>query len=239
MEVLVNTLIILFYYNRPELVKQTLMSIKSSVSTNWRLLFIDDGSDYPGYPIVSSLFSPEEMGKISTITVTDTKADKLHRKGSHIGYYANEAMKHTDCELCIFLNDDDCLVPDYLGNLEKYFTDNPDAMYAYSHVIPIIDNEFYLNPLVSASGFKESWLNKTGAIDPYCQVDASQVCWRSKCIKEGEIRLPYPKTSCLDSDLYGQLCEKYGLCPFTGFYSQFKRLHPNQLGIHSSLDRID
>lgn len=214
-------LILLFYYNRPTLVKEAIQSVLDSSYSNWELYIIDDASDYPIDP---------EFIKDSRITlhkILDTKEEKLERKGSWIGQIANIAVLNSNSDICVFLCDDDQLRPNYLEDLNTYYTSNPDVQYSYSHIETFGDTN------------ENSWLNKTHTLDPFCQVDASQVTWRTTCWKDGGVRFPFPKTSCLDSDIFGQLCEKYGLCPFNGLVGQRKRVHQNQLGNHSSLDRVD
>lgn len=56
-------LILLFYYNRPELVKNALFSIKNNNYVNWKLAFIDDGSLINGEKIVRSIFNENEINK--------------------------------------------------------------------------------------------------------------------------------------------------------------------------------
>ena len=52
-------LILLFYYNRPEMVKNALQSINESTYTNFTIAFIDDGSEHEGKPIVHEILKPE------------------------------------------------------------------------------------------------------------------------------------------------------------------------------------
>lgn len=214
-------LILLFYYNRPSLVKEAIQSVLNSSYENWELYIIDDGSDYP--------IDPEYLKdpRITVHTISDTKEGKLARKGSWIGSVANTAILRSTADICVFLCDDDQLRPEYLKELNTYYLENPDVYYSYSHVETFGDSE------------GDSWLNKTHTLDPFCQVDASQVTWRTSCWKDGGVRFPSPKTSCLDSAIFGQLCEEYGLCPFNGIVGQRKRIHKNQLGNHSSLDKVD
>ncbi len=222
-------LILLFSYNRPHLIQEALRSVANSTHQDWHLALIDDASTAFDVPVtVMDIFSIDQINKSTFYLIEDTKEDKLARKGSWIGREANHAMLTIPSDVCVFLCDDDKLRPTYLEELNKYYTENPEVMYSYSHIHTFGEG---------ADG--SSWLNKTDTLDPFCQVDASQVTWRTSCITEGGVRFPFPKTSCLDSDLFGQLCEKYGLCPFNGITGQEKFIHLNQLGNHSSLDRID
>ena len=220
-------LVLLFSYNRPTLIKETLKSISDSTCRDWRLVLIDDASDFPIEDIAKSVLSKEEWSRTTFIKIPDTKEEKLARKGSWTGLWANNLIRVMPSDFVVWVCDDDLLKPDYLEKLCKYYEENPEVMYSFAHV----------ETFGEADG--TSWLNKPFPVDPYCQVDASQVSWRSECFKEGGVRFPYPKTSCLDSELFGQLCRKYGLCPFNGLVGQLKRVHKNQLGNHSSLDKVD
>lgn len=230
-----TVLLLLLYYNRPKLVRNMLQSIKESTYKNWKVALIDDGSDFPAEPIVREMFTEEELAKVTFYNIPDTKEAKMARGGSIIGEKMNEAMDTLGCDLAIFTCDDDLILPDYLGNLNKYFKEHPEVHYAYSHIIPF-------NPFEQDWRTVEpspSWLNKTHTLDPFCQVDASQVCWRVSCCTPDKARFKSPKTANLDADIYGRLCEEFGLCPFTGFYSQLKAIHPHQLGTTSSYDMVD
>lgn len=225
---MLKILILLFYYNRPKMVVEALQSIKDSTYTNWELCFIDDASMFPGEGIVRGMFNEEELAKTTFCNIIDTKIDKLARKGSWIGKVANEHILKTDSDICLFLCDDDRLLPTYMADLDRYYTNCPQIQYSYCH----------LNKFGDASG--PHHLNHTETLDPFCKVDASQVTWRTSCFKDTEsVRFPWPKTSCLDADLFGKLCEVYGPCPFNGIIGQEKRIHKNQLGLTESLDYID
>lgn len=218
-------LILLFYYNRPRIVRGALQSIQESTYKNWELAFIDDASDSPGEPIVREMFSDEELSK-TKFYWTEDKETKLERGISIYGSVANRAIMETDSDLGIMLCDDDRLYPDYLGNLDKYFSENPDRVYDYSHVIPF-------NP--SILDYHQAQpspcnLNRTEEINPFCQVDASQVAWRLACNKEGEVWFPSPQTINLDAALYAKLVKQYGPCRYTGFIAQYKAFFEGQLG---------
>lgn len=204
------------------------MSVSESTHKDWRLAIIDDASDFDIRNIVQPGLTEDQWANTTFVRIPDTKEEKIARGGSWIGLWANSLMKSMKSDFVVFLCDDDLLKPNYLEELCQYYTDNPDVMYSYSHIETFGEG---------ADG--TSWLNKSHTLDPFCQVDASQVTWRTKCITEGNIRFPYPKTSCLDSHIFGKLCETYGLCPFNGLVGQMKRQHNNQLGLHSSHDRVD
>lgn len=222
-----KVLILLTYYNRPKMVKNALNSIKESTYKNWELAVVDDGSMFEAKPVVEKMFNEEELSKTKFYNTHDTVENKKER-GSIFGSFFNIAMSESDADLVIMLCDDDALYPDYLENSVKYFTDNPEEKYCYSHVIQF-------NPLVEDYHGKEKtdiFMNKTWDIDPANNVDASQVCWkRELSVGEDAVLFPYPQTKNLDASFYGGLFKKIGVCKYSGFISQYKGMHEHQLGV--------
>lgn len=222
-------LILLLYYNRPQLVRNALESIKTSNYSNWHLAFIDDGSEIPGKPVVEEVLVGYES-QITYYNSGHTKQQKLQQGGSHIGYYMTLAMKESSSDIGIMLCDDDALLPHYLKNLNEYFANNPNSIYIYSHLVcfdPTKDKpgEHILGTMAT----EECRFNKFGNINPFCTVDSSQVAWRiNKCI-ENEIYFDYPRTVALDAHFYQKLYQQFGPCPFSGFYAQYKGIFNDQL----------
>jgi len=66
-------------------------------------------------------------------------------------------------------------------------------------------------------------------INPANNVDSTQVCFSRRAFVDGDIWYTYPKTKNLDSDIYNRMFTKWGLCPFTNFFSQYKAWFPSQL----------
>ena len=113
-------LIIFFYYNRPDMVRNALNSINKLTYKNFEIAFIDDGSEVKGEPIVRSILKPSFLKKVNFIDTNDTVEDKINREGSEIGKYANEAIKESDADIVLMLCDDDAMVPDYLNSLNRF-----------------------------------------------------------------------------------------------------------------------
>lgn len=230
-------LILLFFFNRPRLVQNALRSIAAQTYTNYEVAFIDDTEGTPESRHMDYLFDRERLNYIWT---NDTKEAKLERGGSIFGKFANEAMATSDADVCIMVCCDDFLHKDYLLNLNRFFTDNPEINYCYSDVVdydPLkdkyedifdkeVDHNFFLN------------LNK----QPHNlgnSKDSSQVAWRRKCFTEGGCAFPWPLTHALDYYLYIQLFQKYGVGYYSGFTGQFKGWHDHQLGKTNSYDIQD
>jgi len=228
-------LILLFYYDRPEMVKNALQSINESTYTNFTIAFIDDGSEFEGKPIVEEILKSELLGKVIFYNTNDSIENKLAQGGSVFGKLANEALQTTNCDIALMLCDDDALTPGYLEYLNEYFKLNPEVNHCYSKVL------FYNPTKESYKQSKETTdFNHVGTtynlnhyntpINPYCKVDSSQVAWRIKCNLENNIWFPYPQTRNLDASLYKQLYEKCGECYPTFIFGQCKGAFEDQLG---------
>lgn len=216
-------LILLFYYNRPNLVKIALNSIKNHNYDNWEIAFIDDGSEHVGEPIVKEILS-EHLDKIkfyNTNDSIDTKLKRQKEQGSIFGKYAQLAIEDSNADIVVMLCDDDALYPEYFNNLNKYFESHPDEKYVYSH-IHVYDP--VLTKIEDNPAYQHHHLNKDYALNPYFNIDMSQVAWRRKCHIEYNIQFPYPKTADLDAVIYNQMYHRFGNCNFSGFFSQYKAI---------------
>lgn len=227
-------LILLFYYNRPNLVKNALNSIKENTYNNYKIAFIDDGSDIKGEEIINEFYKNDFNNKIIFYNTNDTKEEKIKRGGSIFGMYANTAIEELKSDIIIMLCDDDALTPNYLFDLNNFYQNNQDIKYSYSHII-----EF--NPLIETYKNKEkkyNILNHCNPINPYHMVDASQVSFRLECYYNN-IKFPYPLTKNLDAHIYSLLYLKYGNCIYNNITGQYKAIHENQLGKTDSYDIIN
>jgi glycosyltransferase involved in cell wall biosynthesis len=225
-------IIILAYYNRPKLVLHALESIKNLDYDNYEVHFIDDGSTEKGEPVVRE-FCPEIIDKFKFYYIDNTPEDKVRQGGSIHGKYMNDIIKNNESDVIIILCDDDALFPNYLSNLNKFFNENPNTMWAYSHVNYYNpEKEHYrngtFNPPVFNTSFPKLNIHST-PINPANNVDSTQVCFSRKAFVDGDIWYTYPKTKNLDSDIYNRMFTKWGLCPFTNFFSQYKAWFPSQL----------
>lgn len=213
-----HILILLLYYNRPKLVQNALHSIQNSSYHDWTLFIHDDNSPQP---ILTNLPHTYHLN-------TDTKPQKLER-GSSLGLVVNKVLKESPADIAIMLCDDDALHPLYLQNLNDYFTNNPEVNSCYSNVIlynPLIES--YLDA-INRPPDPEYYLNyQTNPISPYNIVDASQVAWRLSCNKQFNAWFPDYLDKNHDAAFYKEL-EKSGPTHPSGFISQFKGIHEQQL----------
>lgn len=229
--------ILLLYYDRPEMVKNALTSVKNQHYTDWHLSFIDDGSKHSGKTVVDDVLadSLEQITYYNTGDSIETK--RVH--GSRIGEYMNTAIQYCKADIAIMLCDDDALLPDYLSNLNRWFTEHPDKQYCYSHVI-------LYDPFIEKPGFFEKdtidWMghpqnrhrnryNKRKRLNPANSLDSSQVAWKTQCNLEDGIWFPSPQTANLDAVFYDKLNRQYGPVDFSGFIGQYKGYHRDNLCI--------
>lgn len=217
-------LILLFYYNRPNLVKVALNSIKNNNYNNWELAFIDDGSEVEGKPIVEEILS-DYIDNIKFYNTNDSIVDKLNRnkeEGSIFGKYAQQAIEESNADLVLMLCDDDALYPEYLNNLNKYFKDHPDEKYVYSHIHTY---DPVLIKLEDNPPYEDHHLNKDWPLNPFFNIDMSQVSWRRQEFIDNDIKFPYPMTVNLDALIFSQMHNKFGDCKFSGFIGQYKAIY--------------
>lgn len=221
-------LIILFYYNRPNLVKYGLNSVKGQAYTNWEIAFIDDGSEIPGEPIAREVLGADAH-KAKFYRINDTVEDKMKRNGvngSLMGKYANEAIAASDADYVFMLCDDDSLYGDYLANLIRWFLEHPSKNYVYSHIKQYNPPaEIPVEPLE----FRNHTLNKTGTIHPYYALDMSQIAWRRKAFIDSKIAFPFPFTVNIDAEVFLQMAREWGHVDFSGFIGQYKAIHLDNL----------
>jgi glycosyltransferase involved in cell wall biosynthesis len=225
-------LILLFYYERPDLLKNALLSVKNSTYKNWDMSVIDDGINFPALGIINSCFTADEreQHRISYVQTFDSETRKQQRGGSQFGEYANTAIGISDADIIIMLCDDDMLKPDYLEKLSDFYLNNPSIKYSYSHL------EFYdpnngmpSDNNVVSDNYTRYLTNNTGPINPVRKVDSSQVSWRRDNWLNDDIKFPSPRTSNLDEMIYKQMYVAWGECQFNGLISQWKGIHEGQL----------
>jgi glycosyltransferase involved in cell wall biosynthesis len=233
-------LILMAYYNRPILVKNALTSIlkANDYYQNWELLFGDDGSAVPGKPIVEEILG-RLTNKVKFVNSNLTLEEKLEH-GISIGKFANQALKETDADIAFILCDDDELVPSYLFNLNRFFIENPEVLYAYSKI-------HLYNPLLQKSSDVQNISGKynqyEGPINPVGKVDASQVAWRLSCCKQHGAWFAEstkhiddkPWTKDTDRSFFENLFDCCGPCFSTGFVGQYKGIHDYQLLWHKNV----
>lgn len=222
-------LILLCYYRRPNMVMNAINSLQ------WQgvhpqqidLVFVDDSG--PDIPLPLRITEKLECNWI-VHKIGDTPEQKTAQGGSRFGSFWNEEMFKSSADVALMLCDDDALFPNYLQNLERWFTENPTADYCHSHVAPF-DPFTQTPPNIVPMPY---WLNHNTPIAPSCVVDASQVAWKIESAKRHNIRFPDVQTRNLDAALYGQMHAAWGNCLPTGFIGQYKGVFGNQLSYRTN-----
>lgn len=236
-------LILLFYYSRPKLVKNALQSLLDSTYRNYELVFIDDSEDQSAGTEAYNWWWDNNIKKGDPIHgrylhTQDTLEEKTKRGASNFGFYANYAMKQSWADICFLLCDDDFIYPTYMEHLNRYYQKNPTVMYSYGHIV-LFDplTEKYENVIKRKEA--SPYLNWQHPINPFCQVDSSQVSFRLQEAKAAGIEFIYPRTENLDADLYAKLHNKFGPCIWNGGIAQYKGWHSKQLGRTHSYNEVE
>lgn len=225
-------LILLFYYERPEFLRNALESVKNSTHKNWEIAIIDDGTNFSASPIIDQCFTLDERirHRISYIQTFDSEERKNLRGGSQFGEYGNTAIKVSDADVVLMLCDDDLLKPTYLEDLSSFYERNPLVKYSYCHL------EFYDPTLglpgennVVSNNYTNYLISHNGPIDPARRVDSSQVSWRRDNWLTDGIQFPSPRTINLDEMIYKQMYSSWGACGFNQIVGQWKGIHKSQL----------
>lgn len=226
-------LILLMYYNRPNLVKNALQSIQNLKYDNYEVAIVDDGSEV-NIEELSKKYIPEH--KLEYYRIDCSIEDKIKYEGrpnpddcgnSIHGKYLNKAILESNADIVIPLCDDDALVSDYLNKLNDYFIENPNVKYAFSNAFifnPRTDIPFNIKEKRDSWGFYEEDQEKVAGV-----LDSSQVVYRAECFKKDGVRYPYPQTKNLDYVIYKQMEYRYGKCSYLGFFGQYKAVFKEQL----------
>jgi glycosyltransferase involved in cell wall biosynthesis len=218
--------LIIPYYKRPEIVLNALDSVLKSNYKNWHLSFIDDSGDNSFEK--TFLNFGLDKSKITYIPILMKDEEKIKIGNSIFGKYVNEAIIKTDADIVILICDDDALLPDYMENLNKFYLENPNVMYAYCH-LKFFDPEVekYTDAKEDSSNFLN---NYTGPIMGVNNIDSSQVSFRKEAFICKNIWFPHPYTISLDAYVLGSMYNGWGPCHFIGSKGQCKGIFPNMLG---------
>ena len=219
------------YYNRPNLVRFALNSVKQQKFKNWEIAFVDDGSDVSAREAISEILG-DEAHKLTYYNTNHTKTEKNAHGGSLFGLYWTLACQETKANIGIMLCDDDALVPGYLQKIDDFFSvKNPN--WCYSHFLgydPYQQKDF--DEII----ITERARPLTSDCNPDSILDASQVAFSLKAFQNNDVEFAFPCTANLDSDLYRKLFPLYGPCIFMGCEGQYKGLAKNNLTYRQLVD---
>jgi len=218
-------LILMCYYNRPNLVRFALKSLKNQSYKNWEVVLVDDGSDISVWDACVEILG-DEIHKLKYINTYSSLVEKQKNGGSIFGLYWTFACLISNADFALMLCDDDALTEDYLENLNNFFEKNPSENWAYSYWIGY--DPYQQKDFNNIKKEKHSILfNKR--LNPDSMLDASQVVFKIHPFKKLNIEFAYPKTANLDSDIYRKLFPIYGDCPPINCFGQYKSISNNRL----------
>lgn len=242
-------LIIIPYFNRPNMFREGLKSLTQMTYDNWEVSIIDDGSDEDkkASDVVKEVFGEgtSDYAKVKLYETGDSLANKL-RRGSIHSTYMNKAISESDADYAIMISDDDGLHADYLRTLNDFYNDNPSVSYSFSHIIPYDPMEELPGPETLETRKFEirttgRWrdfnstshvhVNHIKDVPPVDVVDATQVSWnikdaaRTGCVFDERIMI-----NC-DRDLFAKLFRHFGGCVWNKTVGPYKAFHANQMGV--------
>lgn len=136
--------VIMPVYNPPiQYLKQALESVQNQIYKNWELCIADDCS--PSAEIVD--FLSQVANEDSRIKVT------FRESTGNISKATNSAVELATGEFLVFLDHDDLLTPNALGEIAIYLINNPDTDFLYTDDDKInSDNNYRFDPQ-----FKPDW----------------------------------------------------------------------------------
>jgi glycosyltransferase involved in cell wall biosynthesis len=233
-----NFLILLFYYNRPRLVKNALESIVEMQYENYTVCFIDDSDISDGENICRDFLSGNILKKFKFYTIGMSVDDKNKKGGSIFGKYANDAIRETESDVILMLCDDDALSPTYLSELDEFYKKNPNINWSYSYVKyfnPVFENYKSADPdwgkVLNSKSRTQSLNSDIHPVNPTYRKDMSQVSIKRKCFFDYDVWFPFPKTSNLDAAIFSNFYKFLGFCYPTKIFGQCKAVHDDQLGV--------
>ena len=120
-------------YNRPEFLKEALVSIQLQTHTDWEVLIFDDSASVENFSIYNKFKDTNSDKRIMYITT----------KQSH-DLFQNSWLLAPDLaegELMVRLDDDDILAEDALEFLSNTYTKNPELEFSYGSAVTFNETE--------------------------------------------------------------------------------------------------
>ena len=232
-----NTILVLLpTYNRVDGLTRALESIKRQDYKNWKIALVDDGCIVPAKDIASGIFDEDELKNVIFYHTNESAETKLERKNKSTGYDTrdqhagayffptiNQAMNENDFDIGIFLCDDDLLITGYFSALNTFYKHNAEVMYSYSNCV-LFDERY--EDWQSARTLIHRFL-RIGKVNPFMNLDTSQVSWRSSVFKIDGCRLLETSHSNFDAHWYQSIANVHGLCAPNFLLSQYKNFDRN------------
>lgn len=224
--------LVIAYYKRPKIVQHALNSILESNNQNYHLTLIDDsGNDDFRETFLNYGFDKD---KITYTPIMMPDEEKVRIGGSIFGKYINDVIQNSTSDIFILICDDDALLPTYLDDLDRFFTENPNENWVYSHVKFFNpETQHYSEAVERLNNYALNITNinaKTGRINPAYNVDSSQVAFKIEAMKKHGVYYAFPLTMNLDAAIFNKGFRVLGDCPYMGGFGQYKGWFEEQLG---------
>jgi glycosyltransferase involved in cell wall biosynthesis len=118
-------LLIMPYFERPNMVLNALRSMESVNYDNYEFCIIDDGSVLNPIEDVIKKYN-FNIKNLKILKTNDSIENKLKRGSIH-GSFMNRAMRESDADIIVMMSDDDALHKNYFNNLNS----NIDEKFLY------------------------------------------------------------------------------------------------------------
>jgi glycosyltransferase involved in cell wall biosynthesis len=120
-------------YNRPEFLKEALVSIQLQTHTDWEVLIFDDAASVENFSIYNKFKDTNSDKRIMYITT----------KQSHDLFQDSWLLAPdlAEGEIMVRLDDDDLLAEDALEFLSNTYTKNPELEFSYGSAVTFNENE--------------------------------------------------------------------------------------------------
>lgn len=119
-------------YNRPEFLKEALVSIQLQTHTDWEVLIFDDAASVENFTIYNKFKDNNPDKRIMYLTTK--KSHDLFKDSWLI------APDLADGEIMVRLDDDDLLTEDALEFLSETYTNNPELEFSYGSAVTFTEN---------------------------------------------------------------------------------------------------
>lgn len=235
--------IMMCYFERPNMVRFALESIRRQAYQNWELCFVDDTATRSGEQAVKDIFGDDP--RVFYYCTEDSPERKAEQGGSRMCKFWNTFILGRETDVNFVLCDDDYLRIYYLEKLNEWYINNPNVKYAHSDVVqynPFETKELYeipegdiFKPYTNYKGrtLPDRTLGVKRNSPAAGQCDASYVSWKTSTFKKDGVRfndVQGKQSRDFDYAMFIQLDQIYGQSTYTGIIGQYKGTHPDQFG---------
>src|SRR5690606_18726408 len=98
------------HYERPELLQQTLASIRGQQYPSFEVILVDDGSKNDEAQRLLDQLQPEFAQRGWQV---------IRQENKYLGAARNTAVRHARGDFLLFIDDDDCMRDDYIATFAR------------------------------------------------------------------------------------------------------------------------